>query len=130
MGKTTKAVVKQKKIDSTNDKRNNAKRSSDPRKITKTDKKKKISKTNNKNKNKSRSQNKKKEKYIKPVKSEIKSIGYSDNELSKNANEFIKNTCIKSKEKNKDNENIQPIENGNSIAEIISLSSDESCKKN
>ena len=74
MGKTTKAVVKQKKIDSTNDKRNNAKRSSDPRKITKTDKKKKISKTNNKNKNKnkSRSQNKKKEKYIKPVKSEIK----------------------------------------------------------
>jgi len=40
--------VKQKKIDSTNDKRNNAKRSSDPRKITKTDKKKKISKTNNK----------------------------------------------------------------------------------
>ena len=83
--------------------------------------KKKIPKTNNKNI--SRSQNKKIDKYIKPVKSEIKSIGLVDKEISKSNNEFVKKSRIK------DNENLLLIEIGKSITEIISISSDESCKK-
>ena len=83
--------------------------------------KKKIPKTNNKNK--SQSQNKKIDKYIKPVKSEIKSRGLVDKEISKSNNEFVKNSRIK------DNENLLLIEIGKSITEIISISSDESCKK-
>lgn len=142
MAKTSKRVVKQKTMKSTSERGNNGKCSSDPfRKRKNTQKNLTTNKSRNK---KSKSQCKKKEKRIKKSKSENKFKGYSNKELSKSDNDFIRISPTKNKEtksetekqselakSEKENLSDLPSENGNinANAELVSIYSEDSVKK-
>ena len=142
MAKTSKRVVKQKTMKSTSEIGKNGKSSSNPiikRKYTQ----KNVTTNKSFNKNK-KNQFKKKEKRIKKSKSENKFKGYSNKELSKSDNDFIRISPTKNKETKSETEKQSelaksekenlcdlPSENGNinANAEIVSIYSEDSVKK-